>query len=161
MAFNVRPFNHSPQWYRDHCLAEDGGSAAFRAMLTADMKFIEADIDATLCYAERVEDYATMWNAILSGKEKGANVGALQEVLEREGQLGYTPQEQYSQGPFRSIARIMKRNELSGNDVREFLKWTAKNENAKKARAKKKRESDDEKKKREFGENLLKKQLFV
>jgi hypothetical protein len=55
----------------------------------------------------------------------------------------------------------MKRNELSGNDVREFLKWTAKNENAKKARAKKKRESDDEKKKREFGEKLLKKQLFV
>jgi hypothetical protein len=129
-------------------------------MLTNDMKFIQAEIDSGMCYEERIEDYEEMWNAILSGNEKSAYAGDLQEVLEHEGQLGYRPQEEYSKGAFRSIARIMDKYGLSGNDVREFLRWTAKNENVMKAIAKKKKETRDEKRKREFREKLLKKKFF-
>ncbi len=55
MAFKIKKLNHSPQWFREHCRAENGGSAAFRAMLTNDMKHIDADIDSHLTYQERIQ----------------------------------------------------------------------------------------------------------
>ena len=137
MAFHVRTrsLNHSPQWYHDHCSAEDGGSPAFRAMLTADMKFVAADIDTTHTYAERVHTFEAKGDKTLRGKSGHADPVGLKEVLEREGALGYRPVELYSKRPFTTITRLMEKEGLSTTALGEFLKWKAKAENVKKARA--------------------------
>jgi len=136
MAFHVRKdsLNHSPIWYRDHCLAEDGGSPAFRAMLKADVKLLDC-MDKTLSYEELVEDYAEEWDGILSGNDAGADPSELKEVLEREGELGYRPVELYSKPPFTTITRLMQKAGLSTTDLGVFLRWKAKADNVKKARA--------------------------
>src|ERR1017187_4941891 len=152
MAFKVKTFNHSPQWYHDHCGEEDGGSAAFRAMLNADMKFLEADIDKKMTYMERVDDYEVAWNAALGKDADPTTTGAIQEVLEREGKFG-NPQDEYSQGGFKAISRCMNKYGLSTTVVADFLRWKAKSENATKARTGiKKKETKEEKSQREIKE---------
>ncbi len=43
LKYKVGELHHTPQWYHDHCKAEDGGYPAFRGFLTRDMKLIDAD----------------------------------------------------------------------------------------------------------------------
>ena len=137
MAFHVRTdsLNHSPQWYESKGLDEDSPPSRV-AFINADVKLMDRD-DPKMTPGEKLGLYTEAWNEILSGKQGNVSVADLQEVLEREGLLGIRPQEEYSQGGFKAIARSMEKFKLTPNDVREFLKWTAKNENAKKARAKK------------------------
>lgn len=139
MAFHVRTnsLNHSPQWYERKGLDEDS-PASLRAFINADLKLMDRD-DPTMTPGEKLGIYTEAWNEILSGNQGSVDVANLQEVLEREGILGIRPQVEYSQGGFKAIARSMEKFKLTPNDVREFLNWTAKNENAKKARAKKKK----------------------
>lgn len=82
----MRKLNHSPLWYYQHCLAENGGSPMFRAMLTNDMKFIGADIDSTRCYQERIPTYEAKWNEKLSSRWESDAVtqGEIKKVTERE-----------------------------------------------------------------------------
>jgi len=138
MSFHVRTdsLNHSPQWYESKRLSEDS-PASLRAFINADLRLMDRD-DATMTPEEKLGLYTEVWNEILSGKQGNVSVADLQEVLEREGLLGFRPQVEYSQGGFKAIARSMEKFKLTPNDVREFLNWTAKNENAKKARANKK-----------------------
>ena len=63
MAFKVRTeLNHSPQWYRASCSAEDGGSPAFRSMFKSDIRRLGADWDSNLSYQELIEIYESKWN---------------------------------------------------------------------------------------------------
>lgn len=154
MAFRVRTdsLNHSPRWYDLNCREEDGGSAAFRAMLTADMKLIGADIDSKACYAERVHDYDEAWNAIQGDPKEVVLLSAIADVLEREGWHG-DAEEVFTTEPFRTFDRLIAKHDISHDMVREFLKWRAKQENAKKAR---KVKDDAESKKKAFRERLSK-----
>ena len=127
MPFKVRELNHSPKWYYEHCRCEDGGSAAFRSMLNADMRFLEAADDLRASYAERIPIYEAAWNAALSRGADGQNVVAIQGVLEREGQLGFRAENEYKLEPFRTIGRLIAKHNLSENDVVQFLKWCRKN----------------------------------
>jgi hypothetical protein len=133
MPFNVKKFNHSPQWYRDRYKSEEG-TAPLRAMLTKDMKFVGADIDTTHTYLERIHTYEESWNGVLSGKNKNADAGDLQEVMEREGLHGFRSVGLYAKPPFTTITRLMEREGLTTTDLREFLRWKAKNDNVTKAR---------------------------
>ena len=134
MAFNVRPLNHTPQWYHDNCLAENGGSPAFRAMLTADMKFVGADIDSEMTYMERVHTYEESWDEVLSGKNKNADPTDLLGVMDREGLAGERPVKQYAKPPFSTITRLMEKEGLSTTDLGKFIRWKAKADNVKAAR---------------------------
>src|SRR5208283_3399293 len=133
MPFKLKKLNHSPQWYRDRFKSEEG-TAPLRAMLTGDMKFVGADIDKTLTYMERIHTYEESWKGVLIGKNRNADPADLQEVMEREGQLGYRPVELYSRRPFTTITRLMQKEGLSTTDLGVFLKWKAKNDNVAKAR---------------------------
>lgn len=95
--------------------------------------------DSTLTPSEKLGLYAEAWDGILNGQQGNVDVSDLKEVLEREGQLGFRPQVEYSRGGFKAIARSMEKYGLAPNDVREFLKWSAKNANVKKARTYKKK----------------------
>src|SRR5471030_837598 len=104
MAFHVRKrsLNHSPIWYRDRFMSEEG-TAPLRAMLNADIKLLDCG-DDTLTYEELVENYAEHWDRILDGKEGNVSSADIQEVLEREGELGERPVELYSKPPFSTIS---------------------------------------------------------
>lgn len=104
-------------------------------MLTADMKFIGADIDTTHCYQERVHGYEEKWNAIMAGKKGNASPADLGELMERELTAGFRPREHYAKEPFRSITRLMDKHELSTTELGAFLKWRVKDDNLKAARA--------------------------
>lgn len=150
MAFKVRTdeINHSPQWYEDHCSDEDGGSPSFRKLLKTDMQFIDADIEKGMKYEELIGNYRETWDAIMRGADEGASPADLAKALEREALAGYRPNEQYSKPPFSSIVRLMKKHELSTTDLGVFLKWKAKDDNLKAARAatatKRKKSSKDD-----------------
>ena len=135
MAFIVRTksLNHSPQWYESKGLSEDSAPSLV-ALLNADVKQLEVD-DSEATPGEKLVCYAEAWNEILSGKDGNADAGELQEVLEREGQLGSRPTEQYAKPPVSTISRLMEKAGLTTTDVQSFLRWKAKNENTKKARA--------------------------
>jgi hypothetical protein len=70
----------------------------------------------------------------LAAFARPVTVTDLEEVLIREGQLGYVPADLYSKPPFSTISRLMEKNGLTTTVVREFLNWTAKKENVRKAR---------------------------
>jgi hypothetical protein len=133
MAFKIKKFNHSPQWYREHCRAENGGSAAFRAMLKNDMAYIDADNDPHACYQEKVGIYEERWNAILKGEvlhEPGGGVyrsdmlkNELLKVIEREFKAGFRPSDQFTVEPFKTIDDLMTESGLDENVMREFLRW--------------------------------------
>ncbi len=133
MAFKMKKLNHSPQWYREHCRAEDGGSPGFRAMLTNDMKFINADIDSRATYEERIGNYEEKWNEIMKGEivhePDGRAVQSdllkdeLVEVIERECKAGFRPSDQFAVDPFKTIDDLMTEAGLDENVMREFLKW--------------------------------------
>lgn len=127
-------------------------------MLTKDMKFIDADIDKETTYMERVHTYEESWNAVLSGHNRNADVTDLEGVLIREGQLGYVPAELYSKPPFSTMSRLMEKNGLTTTVVREFLNWTAKRENVRKARAAQVKKKGKQGKKRTKGNKQKKKQ---
>lgn len=82
----MRKLYHSPQWYYEHCYAENGGSPWFRKMLTNDMKFIGADIDNTHCYQERIPTYEAKWHEAMSSKflSCGVTQGEIVKVMEKE-----------------------------------------------------------------------------
>lgn len=103
-------------------------------MLTADMKFIGADIDPNLTYMERIETYEEEWNAIMAGHMGNVSPTDLCEVFERENAKGFTPKARFSEEPFLKIGRLMDKHELTTAEVREFLKWRAKDQNLTKAR---------------------------
>lgn len=86
---------------------------------------------------EKLHLYAEAWREIERGKKGNVDLSDLAEVMEREAKLGFRPQEQYSHAGFKAISRSMTKYGLLPNDVRKFLEWKAKNENAKKARASK------------------------
>jgi len=133
MAFKMKKLNHSPQWYREHCRAEDGGSPGFRAMLKNDMAFIGADNDSSFCYQEKIGPYEEKWNAILKGEvvhERGGRAvrsevlkNDLMEVIERECVAGFRPSDQFAVDPFKTIDDLMTEAGLDENVMREFLKW--------------------------------------
>jgi hypothetical protein len=102
-------------------------------MLNADIRILDCD-DNTLTYEERVGLFENEWNEILSGKSSVADLKQLEEVLEREGLLGFRPIELYSKRPFTTITRLMQREGLSTTDLGVFLRWKAKNDNMTKAR---------------------------
>lgn len=134
MAFHVSKtsLNHSPQWYRDRRLDEDS-SISLVALINADTKLLDVD-DATLTPGEKLGIYEEAWNRILSGTKGNVDIGDLSVVMEREALAGFRPKVEYANAGFRSIAKAMKKHGITGADVRAFLKWTAKNENLKKAR---------------------------
>ena len=131
MAFHVRTdsLNHSPQWYESRRLDEDS-PPSLRAFINADLRLMDRD-DTTMTPGEKLGIYTEAWNEIESGKKGNVDLADLQEVIERE---GFTPQSQYSQGPFLAISRIMEKHGLSTTVVRQFVAWKAKNANATKAR---------------------------
>jgi len=136
MAFHYLKdaLNHSPQWYRAHCSAEDGGSPALRAMLKVDVRILDCD-DKKMCYEEKVGLYEDEWNDVLAGKSTVVSVTELEEVLQRDGVYENSPAELYSKPPFTQFARLMKKEGLSTTDLDAYLKWKAKDDNLKKARA--------------------------
>jgi hypothetical protein len=134
MAFKIKTLNHSPQWYYDHCTEEDGGSAAFRAMLKNDMAYIGADNDSKATYQEKIYTYEETWNAVLADRSD-VTTELMGEVLEREALAGFTPHEQYAGEPFKTFDRLMTKHGLNEDMVREFLKWRSR----KQAVAKKRR----------------------
>jgi hypothetical protein len=105
---------------------------------SADVKLLDVN-ESKLTPGEKLENYEEAWNEILAGKDGNVDVAGLQEVLEREGELGYVPTELYAREPFRSIARLMDKHQLSTTEVGVFLNWRAKKANLKKARAAKKK----------------------
>lgn len=139
MPYHVRrdSLNHSPQWYESKGLDEDSALSLI-TLINADVHLMDCD-DSKLTPGEKLELYTEAWNGILNGQQGNVDISDLQEVLEREGQLGFRPQEEYSQEGFKAIARCMKEYGLAPNEVRRFLEWKAKSENAKKARTKKKK----------------------
>ena len=139
MAFRVRThsLNHSPQWYHDRGLDEDSPPSLL-ALIYADVKLLDVD-DSTLTPGEKLGNYEEAWDLILKTGDGNASVADLQQVLEREGELGYVPIELYAKPPFSLIAKLMDKHGLSTTDIGVFLKWTAKNANIKKARAAKKK----------------------
>jgi hypothetical protein len=136
MPFKIRKLNHSPDWYRGRFNSEEG-SAPLRAQLKKDCEFLGADWDLEMTYAERIEIYAEVWDKTLSGKGGNADPSDLQEVIIREMGKGFLKKEEFSGRPFKEIERIMEENEITPDQLREFLKWNAKRENVKKAREKK------------------------
>lgn len=42
-GYKIGKLNHTPQWYHEHCRAENSDSLMFRGFLTRDMKLIDAD----------------------------------------------------------------------------------------------------------------------
>jgi len=141
MAFKLKKLNHSPKWYREHCRAEDGGSPAFQAMLTTDMKFIGADIDTNLTYQERIGTYEEKWNEILSMGEILHEPGSrafrsddkkseMQTVINRELTAGFRPSDQFKDEPFKTINNLMTEAGLDENMMREFLRWRSRKGNA-------------------------------
>jgi len=135
MAFHVRTrsLNHSPQWYHDRGLDEDSPPSLV-ALINADVKLLDVD-DSTLTPGEKLANYEEAWDLILTKRDGNASVADLQEVLEREGELGYVPTELYAKPPFSLIAKLMDKHELSTTEVGVFLKWLS----LKKARAAKKK----------------------
>ena len=154
MAFRVRTdsLHHSPRWYDLNCREEDGGSPAFRAMLTADMRFIGADIDSKMSYMERVGTYEERWDEVMADPKEHVLLAAIADVLDREGWSG-DAEEVFTKEPFRTFDRLIAKHDISHDMVREFLKWRAKQENAKKAR---KVKDDAEAKRKAFCERLSK-----
>jgi len=127
MAFKIKKLNHSPAWYREHCNGEDGGSAAFRAMLKKDMAFIGADNDSNLLYEEKIGPYEEKWNAILSDWKSEDPNGVLTKemtaVLECESLKGFKPSDHFKDEPFKTIDKLMLEYGLNENTMREFLNW--------------------------------------
>lgn len=133
MAFKLKKLNHSPQWYRENCRAEDGGSPAFRAMLKHDMAFIGADNDSKRSYQEKIGPYEEKWDEIMKGEilhEPGGRVvrfdglkNELLEVVERECMAGFRPSDQFKHEPFKSIDDLMTDSGLDEKVMREFLNW--------------------------------------
>ncbi|MCX6952536.1 MAG: hypothetical protein NTV51_10290 [Verrucomicrobia bacterium] len=114
------------------------------ALINADLWFLDRN-DLTMTPGEKLNLYTEAWNEILSGKSRVADVADLQEVLEREGQLGFRPAEQYARPPFTAISRLMEKEGLTTTDVQVFLRWKAKNENTEKARAAKAKKNPTDK----------------
>lgn len=133
MPFKLKKLNHSPQWYRENCRAENGGSAAFRAMLKHDMAFIGADNDSRFCYQEKIGPYEEKWNEIMKGEivhepggravRSGVLINELMKVVERECLAGFRPSDQFAVDPFKAIDDLMTEAGLNENVMREFLKW--------------------------------------
>ena len=134
MAFKLKKINHTPNWYREHCTEEDGGSPAFRAMLKIDMAYIGADNDSRLCYQEKVERYDERWNAIMQGAENLHEPGGgifrssvlkndMMKLVEREAMDGFRTSDQFKGEPFASIDKLMTDSGLNETVMREFLKW--------------------------------------
>jgi hypothetical protein len=123
MSFKLKKLNHRPKWYRDNCRAEDGGSPAFRAMLTNDMKFIGADIDTHLTYQERIGNYEEKWDATMSGggilRSDPLQI-EMMKVEEQECLKDYKP---FEDEPFKSIDELMTEAGLDEKTVHEFLRW--------------------------------------
>lgn len=135
MSANIRKeLNHTPEWYRERCGDEDGGNGMYRALFNSDMKRIEADDDLTLNYEERLTIYEEAWAKAQSDPNGAGILGEMEAACIREKREGFTPQSQYSQGPFLAISRIMEKHGLSTTVVRQFVAWKAKNANATKAR---------------------------
>ena len=134
MAFKIKKLNHTPAWYREHCNGEDGGSPGFRAMLTQDMKFIDADNDSNLGYEEKIGPYEEKWNAILSDWKSedpnGVLATEMAAVIERESLKGFRPSEQFEDEPFKTINKLMSEYGLNENAMRAFLGWRSRDGNA-------------------------------
>jgi len=127
MAFKIKRLNHTPQWYRAHCRAEDGGYPAFRAMLKKDMAFIGADNDSHLCYQEKIGPYEERWNLVLSNWKvedpNGVLTSEMTGVMEREAMNNHKPSDQFEDEPFTSIDRLMTDAGLDAKTVHEYLRW--------------------------------------
>ena len=129
MGFKVRKLNHSPDWYEEHCRAEDGGSAAFRAMFKNDMAYVEGDFESYPTYLEKIPVYRERWNAVLKGdflRGKGTDEVRRAEamaVIEREQAKGFRPEVEYEREPFTEIDRVMNEASLDAKTVSEYLKW--------------------------------------
>jgi hypothetical protein len=141
MAFKLKKLNHRPAWYREHCNGEGGGSPAFQAMLTTDMKFIGADIDTNLTYEERITPYEEKWNEIMSKGEILHEPGGrafrsddkkseMLAVIQRELTAGFRPSDQFKDEPFKAINKLMAEAGLDENTMREFLRWRSREGNA-------------------------------
>ena len=155
MAFRVRrdSLNHSPEWYREHLASGEAGAPSTSSALKADMRLLDAEFDPKACYEERVGTYEEAWNAILGGKKGNATVAELGEVLEREGRLNNVA-DTFTREPFATFDRLIAKHDIPHDAIREFLKWRAKQENARKAR---KVKDDAEAKRKAFCERLSKK----
>jgi hypothetical protein len=140
MAFKLKKLNHSPAWYREHCNGEDGGSAAFRAMLKTDMAFIGADNDSNLLYEEKIGPYEEKWNEIMSKGEilhesggrafrSDAKKSEMLAVIERESLAGFRPSDQFKDEPFKTIDELMTEAGLDEKTMREFLRWRSREGN--------------------------------
>ena len=127
MAFKIKKLNHTPAWYREHCNGEDGGSAAFRAMLNNDMAYIGADNDSNLCYEEKIGPYEERWNAIFSNWKSedpnGVRVDAMTTVMECETKAGFRTSKQFKDEPFSIIDELMNEAGIDEKVIRQFLAW--------------------------------------
>lgn len=145
MAFRLRKLNHSPDWYRDRCRAENGGSPAFRLMLETDSKRLGADWDTNLSYQERIGPYERKWNEVLSAPNSNMS-HLLVEVMERENADSYRPSAQFGGEPFKALGKFLDKHELEGEVVRQFLKWRAQKANGQKGIAGRKQKKASERK---------------
>jgi len=155
MAMNFHECNHTPQWYRDHAKGEKLSSPS-KGMLRRDMNLLGADIDSTHVDTEKIGVYEERWKAIMDGDGCASQIAAMGSAIEKESSEGFRPKNQYSQEPYKTITRIMTKHNLSTTDVGEFLKWSAKDVNLKKAReAKAKKIEKEDAKHREKVANLF------
>lgn len=110
-------------------------------MLTTDMKFIGADIDTKLTYEERITPYEEKWNEIMSKGEilhepggrafrSDAKKSEMLAVIERELKAGFRPSDQFKDGIFKTINKLMTEAGLDENTMREFLRWRSREGNA-------------------------------
>ena len=132
--------------------SNNGGSPTFRAMLNADVRFLDCD-DDTLAYVEMLGFCEQKWNATSKGEHTNVSVVDLQEGLEREYELGYHPADLYTKQTFTTIIRLMEKEGLSTTDLSVFLRWKAKADSVGKARgakAKKRRKVGSTEKGRSF-----------
>ena len=133
MSFKVGKFNHSPDWYVEHC-RDENASPSVRAMLKNDMAFIGADYQKGMVDTERIGAYRERWDAILKGAdnhhESGGRIfrsdvlsNAICKVIESEALAGFRPSDQFKDEPFKSIDKIMVEAGLDEKVMREFLRW--------------------------------------
>src|ERR1700733_10872730 len=118
MAFKFRRgINHSPDWYVEHC-PDENAAVSVQAMLKRDMAYIGADYQKGMVDTERIGVYRERWDAILKGAdnhhESGGHIfrsdvltDAIHAVIEREALAGFRPSDQFKDGPFKSIDKIM------------------------------------------------------
>ena len=121
MPYKKYTVYHTPQWYYEHCRAENGGSPRFRMMLKNDMAFIAADNDSNLCYQEKIKIYEERWNCIFSNWKSedpsGVYSSAMIGAMEREGLKNYQPERNQVE-----VAEITEAGRTVNDEARENLK---------------------------------------